>query len=243
MHLYLIRHGQSLVNVADGADRYRDDGLTELGRRQAEAVAGRLADDLDSVDALYASTMRRATETASYLGAALGMPVMPDDRIREMGNNRLDHTPWPELPTDRGDFWPPSRPFASVTPAVERGESSMHFRTRVGAFVEDMVERHAGRNVVAVTHWGVIDMVFDHLFNVGAWRPCHVTVDHTAVTHIEALDVTPDDPALAHVGPERWRLHRHNDASHLYRLRAVAPVPADGTSASTTATDDGSPRI
>lgn len=231
MQLYLIRHGQSLVNVVEGADRHRDDGLTELGRRQAQAVARCLADELTGVDALYSSSMRRATETAAYLAGALGVAVVEDDRIREMGNNRRDHTPWPDLPAERGDFWPPSRPFPSVTPTMELGESSMHFRTRVGAFLEDMVVRHSGRAAVVVAHWGVVDMVFDHMFNVGAWRPCHVAVDNAAITHVEALDPAPADDALAHVGPERWRLHRHNDVAHLRGVSATGSVPAMASSA------------
>lgn len=221
MHLYLIRHGQSPVNLADWPHGNSDEGLTALGRRQADAVARRMADELDGVDALYASTMRRARETADVVAAALGLPVVADDRIREIGNNRLDHSPWPEVPTDYGDFWSTERPFASVTPAVDRGESLMHFRTRVGAFLEHLWVHHAGGTVVAVTHGGVVDAVFDHLFNVGPWRRCQVWTANAAVTHLEALDVDGDHP-----GPERWRLHRHNCIAHLSDIEA-APAAAD----------------
>lgn len=234
MQLYLIRHGQSLVNLADWAHGNSDEGLTDLGRRQAQAVAQRLADELGRVDALYASTMRRAHETATFVREAVGLPILPDDRIREIGNNRLDHAPWPDVPADYGDFWATSRPFASVTPAVDQGESLMHFRTRVGAFLEGLRVDSPGQQVVAVTHGGVIDAIFDHMFNVGPWRHCQVWTANASVTQVELLDGTPDDHGMAHGGPERWRLHRHNDVGHLDGLASAAPVEADGASGQVT---------
>lgn len=231
MHLFLIRHGQSLVNLTDWAHGNRDEGLTELGERQARAVAERLASDLDHIDALYASTMKRAQETAAIIGEVIAREVAGDDRIREIGNNQLDHAPWADLPTDFGDFWATARPFASVTPAVERGESLMHFRTRVGAFLEDMLAAHARQVVVAVAHGGVLDAVFDHVFNVGPWRRCQIWTHNAAVTHLEALDSAPDSDYFAHAGPEHWRLHRHNCIAHLRGLESEPFVIVDGAAA------------
>lgn len=235
MQLYLIRHGQSLVNLADWQHGNSDEGLTDLGREQARAVAHRLAALPDGVDVLYASTMRRAHETATYIGDALDLGITSDDRIREIGNNRLDHAPWPDLPTDYGDFWATSRPFASVTPAIERGESYMHFRTRVGAFLEELCAERGDDQVVAVTHGGVIDVVFDHLFNVGPWRHCQVWTSNASITQVELLDGAPDDHGMAHGGPERWRLHRHNDSGHL-DPPPPPPAPVDAGDASGQAT-------
>jgi probable phosphoglycerate mutase len=227
MHLYVIRHGQSLINLSDWQHGNRDEGLTDLGLRQAHAVADRLAKDPGRIDALYSSTMVRARETAAVIGDTIGMAVVHDDRIREIGNNRLDHLPWPEVPQEYGDFWATARPFASVTPKVELGESLMHFRTRVGAFIEDLLERHAGEVVVAVAHGGVLDALFDHVFNVGPWRRCQVWMHNAAVTHLEALDFAPDTDWVAHAGPEYWRLHRHNCMAHLEGLESE-PVVVEG---------------
>lgn len=222
MHLYLIRHGQSPVNLEDWEHGNRDEGLTALGRRQAEAVATRLAAELDHVDVLYASTMARARETARIVADALGVDAVDEDRIREIGNNRLDHTPWPDLPTDYADYWAAARPFASITPDVERGESLMHFRARVGAFVEQLLVERMDQVVVAVTHGGVVDSVFDHVFNVGPWPRCQIWTANAAVTHFEAFGAAGG----AHGGPEQWRLHRHNCTAHLRDLQTV-PVGAE----------------
>ena len=60
MHLYMIRHGQSHVNLAEWDSGNTDEGLTELGQKQAAALAQWLPKQVPAVNALYTSTMRRA---------------------------------------------------------------------------------------------------------------------------------------------------------------------------------------
>jgi probable phosphoglycerate mutase len=208
MQLYLIRHGQSYVNLSDWAGGNTDEGLTELGQVQARRLAAWLPDHLPTIDVIYASTMRRARETAAAVAGAYGAEVRFDDRLREVGNNRLDHSPWPNdaLPKDFAEYWGSARPFSPVILNAIDGETFMHFRTRVGLFVEDLVERHRGQIVVVVAHGGVVESVFDHIFNVGPWRRCEVWDYNTAVTHFELVE---------HPGREVWRLHYHNRVDHL----------------------------
>jgi broad specificity phosphatase PhoE len=211
VHLYLIRHGQSFVNLADWDKGNLDEGLTDFGQQQAEALGGWLSGIVPQIDTLYCSTMRRARETVVPIVRAYDLEVRYDDRLREMGHNRLDHSPWPpgESPRDYSDYWGSERPFASVTPAVEGGESFMHFRIRVGWFVEELVERHRDEVVVAVGHGGVLEAVFDHIFNVGPWRRCEIWMHNCAVTHLEYVALPRR---------ETWRLHFHNRVDHLVDL-------------------------
>ncbi|MER2597907.1 MAG: histidine phosphatase family protein [Caldilineales bacterium] len=207
MQLYLIRHGQSFVNLENWTEGNRDTPLTELGQRQASALARWLPGDLPRVDALYASTMQRARETAAPLAAAYGLPIHWDDRLREMGTNRFDHSPWPsdQLP-NYPDYWASERPFTTITPSVEGGEALMHFRARVGAFIEEAVLQHRHQVVVAVCHGGVIEASFDHMFNVGPWRRAEVWNHNTGITHFEYVEIPRR---------ETWRLHFQNRVEHL----------------------------
>ncbi len=208
MHLILIRHGQSYVNLPDWAGGNVDAGLTETGLRQAAALAAWLPGHLPQVDAIYGSTMRRAVETVTPLAAAYGQPIRFDDRIREIGSNRLDHTPYAsdDLPTEYADFWASEYPFATITPAADRGESLMHFRARVGIFLEEMVVAHRQQTVLAVCHGGVIDAMFDNTFNVGPYRRCEIWTSNTGVTHFQLVELP---------GREVWRLHYQNRLTHL----------------------------
>lgn len=208
MHLYLIRHGQSFVNLKDWNKGNLDEGLTELGQRQAAALAAWLPGNIPQVDALYASTMRRARETAAPVAAVFDREIQFDDRLREIGNNRYDHTAWPndDLPKDYAEYWASERPFATTTPRVSGGESYMHFRTRVGLFIEDLVECCRESIVIAVCHGGVVEAAFDHIFNVGPWRRCEIWNHNTGISHFEYVEIPRR---------ETWRLHFHNRTDHL----------------------------
>ncbi len=72
MRLIFIRHGEP---------NYQLDCLTETGKLQAQAAAERLKEE--NIDVIYASTMGRATETASYTAKLLDKEIIPVDFIRE----------------------------------------------------------------------------------------------------------------------------------------------------------------
>ena len=76
--LYLIRHGQSYVNLKEWDGGNQDTALTELGHRQAAALGAWMPTEIITVDALYASTMQRAQETAAYVSQAYGVPITND---------------------------------------------------------------------------------------------------------------------------------------------------------------------
>jgi probable phosphoglycerate mutase len=210
MHLYMIRHGQSYVNLKDWDGGNLDEGLTALGAAQVAALAEWLPTHVPQIDVLYASTMKRARETAVPLAQAYNLPIQFDDRLREIGNNRADHQPWPsdDLP-EYGDYWGSERPFSSITPTRQNGESLMHFRVRVGHFIEELLEKHRQQTVVAICHGGVVELSYDHLFNIGPFRRCEVWTRNTGITHFEYVE---------HPNREVWRLYCHSRADHLIGL-------------------------
>lgn len=72
MLLFLVRHGDPI---------YSPDSLTPLGKRQAEAVAKRLA--LYGIDKVFTSTSKRAIETAIPTCEILGKESTPMDWCNE----------------------------------------------------------------------------------------------------------------------------------------------------------------
>lgn len=211
MNLYMIRHGQSYVNLKDWDKGNRDEALTELGNQQAAALGKWMPTEVEKVDVIYASTMKRAQETAAYVADAYNMPITDDDRIREIGNNQYTHVPWPNdnLP-EYGEFWGSEKPFSSITPDHPGGESLMHFRIRIGEFIEELVEKHQGQTVIAVCHGGVIELSFDHIFNIGPWRRGEVITYNTGVTRFQYIHQSHR---------ELWRLRYHSRVDHLVDLR------------------------
>lgn len=217
MHLFLVRHGESYVNLPDWTGGPVDAGLTDLGQQQAEQVARWLAGYLPEPTALFASTMKRARETAAAIAAAYGdLPVQHDDRIREIGNC------WPDAtsinidaePPEFADHWASERPYI---PIAKDGETWGDFVTRVGRFLYEVVEAlpEPDQEAIVVCHGGVINAVLDVVFNVGHWRTLDAWVQNTGIMHLEY-----DSPRRRQ---EIWRLHGANMKYHLVDGDGVVP--------------------
>ena len=214
MHLYFIRHGQSYVNLSDwepASPAEWDASLTPLGQRQAAALAAWLPTAVPHIDALYASTMRRAQETAVPLAQAYNIPIIPDHRLRELGNNRADHSPYPqdELPVLFVGVAESRSPFVPVMRDAADSETFTHFRARVGLFMDAMRQQTEYETVMVVCHGGVINAAFDFIFNVGVFRSCDIWNLNTAVTHFE-YDTN--------AGRHSWKLHFQGRTEHLNGL-------------------------
>jgi 2,3-bisphosphoglycerate-dependent phosphoglycerate mutase len=209
MQLYIVRHGESHVNVGewDKLDSM-DAGLTEKGNQQAVALHNWLKEIGAEADVLYASTMFRAQETAYYLEEALGLEAVADDRLREIGNNHNDGQAVREadLPRSFATETPDKAPFIQRGLGVDDGESWMHFRIRLGKFIDELLTNHIDKTVYVVAHGGVVSAMFDNIFNVGPYRRGMVDTINTAWTHFEYR------PELGH---EPWILFSHNRIDHL----------------------------
>ena len=83
MTLILVRHAQSEANAAGVFTGSMDVSLTDLGRRQAAALAERLAGM--TVTAVYSSTLRRAQDTARPTAERFGLEVQAVEALRESG--------------------------------------------------------------------------------------------------------------------------------------------------------------
>jgi probable phosphoglycerate mutase len=89
MKLLLIRHGETPGNVLGQLDTaHPGPGLTELGERQAEAMARSLANE--PIRALYASTLVRTQITAAPLGRLHGLEVTVLDGLHEIEAGSLE---------------------------------------------------------------------------------------------------------------------------------------------------------
>lgn len=144
----LVRHGQTATTGHVLPGRAPGLHLSEDGRRQADAVARRIA-ALQRVAAVYASPLERARETAMPIARARGLAL----RI-ERGLLELDVGSWTGSRLERLSKRPE---WAAVQryPSGFRfpdGESFVEMQARVTATLAELVSRHRGGVVVAVSH-------------------------------------------------------------------------------------------
>jgi probable phosphoglycerate mutase len=155
--ILLVRHGETDWNRAGRWQGHADPPLNDRGRDQARALAQRLADT--HLDAIYASDLARARETAEIVGAAKGVTVVRDTALRE-----IDVGEWSGLTTaeierrfpdgfrrhvDGGDGW-------------ERGETHSAMSSRIGGAILRLAAAHADETVLCVLHGGVIRALLAH---------------------------------------------------------------------------------
>jgi len=197
--LLFVRHGQTESNAARRYMGQTDSPLTDLGWRQADAVAQRLAQL--PIDALYASDLGRTMATATAISSTCGQPVIPDPRLREQDFGRFEGMTVDELLEAYPEAYAEHRQRTLET-AVHGGESSLQVRERVASFIDDILKRHPGKTIVAVAHGGVMAAVLWHLLDT----PYETTRrTHTGNTGLGEFRHDQD----------RWILERWNDKGHL----------------------------
>ncbi|MFG6415859.1 histidine phosphatase family protein [Roseateles sp. DC23W] len=153
----LIRHGETLWNRATRIQGHTDIPLSPLGLSQARRLAQALADE--PLDAVYASDLTRALQTAEAVAQAHGRKVVTDAALRERAFGRFEGLSWDEINErypDEALRWrrrDPDHP-------VGGGESLQAFSARCHTAVKRICDSHPGGNIAVVAHGGVLDCLY-----------------------------------------------------------------------------------
>ncbi len=95
MKLFCLRHGETVFNVEGRIQGQTDSRLTALGHRQFQVVAETLSGF--QFDAVIASPLSRAVESARYVADALGLNVQVDARLTEIHAGIFQGPRWDEI--------------------------------------------------------------------------------------------------------------------------------------------------
>jgi broad specificity phosphatase PhoE len=158
--LILVRHGQTSANAEGRLSGRADIGLTELGERQAKALAA----GVGAPARVIASPLRRARDTA----AAFGLPVEVDERWIELDYGALDLMAFGDVAPDVWTSW---RADAEYIP--EGGESLTALGRRVREACEELAAEAATDDIVVVSHVSPIKAAIAWALQTGddvAWR-------------------------------------------------------------------------
>lgn len=155
LRLFLVRHGESPSNRELRYLGSRDEPLTERGLRQAECLAVALADL--PLAAVYASPLRRASQTGQLIADRLRVPLQPEPRLLEQGFGEWEGLTRAEL-LGRGAAESEGLLRCEADPALAPpgGESLASVERRVRALLADLAAEHPGAWVTLVSHVGPI---------------------------------------------------------------------------------------
>jgi alpha-ribazole phosphatase len=173
--------------------------LNEMGRRQAAAVADRLA--CEPIQAIYASDLRRAWETALAIAKPRDLTPISEPRLRE-----LDFGDWQGLTYAQIAEQAPEALAVWNKDRVHRkppgGESLGMMAERAGEVIEEIQSAYDDGTVALVSHGGTIRLILCLLLDHPLAAYWQFEVDNTAVSEIEWHRL---GPVVVH-----W-----NDARHL----------------------------
>lgn len=221
MLIYFVRHGHP---------DYKNDCLTELGKRQAAAAAERLRSS--GIEKIISSTNGRAVETAEYTARALGLEVDARDFLREISWGAADGEPLPhngnpwrvvedwvaEGKSLADGEWYKKEPFcrsviSERAAAVARGFDGLLCElgyAREGEHYR-VTRENEYKTIAIFSHGGSSTAVLSHFLNLPLPQLCaHVRQDFTSISAISL----PDEVG-ALVFP---RIKLLNDAEHLRGL-------------------------
>jgi probable phosphoglycerate mutase len=202
--LIVVRHGESVWNLDGRQQGHLDSPLTELGVRQAQAVAAALV--AVHCHALYSSDLGRAAQTAAIIGRALGLSVITDVRLRERHLGIIQARTMADFAREHPDHY---ARFAGDDPdyAIPGGESVRQRHERSVACAEDVARRHAGRCVVIVTHGGPLGSLMRHALGLPPAGARRFSLFNASINRFTVKD-------------GQWRLISWGDTHHLHGLGA-----------------------
>jgi probable phosphoglycerate mutase len=206
--LYLVRHGLTQFAAEDRFSGAEGVALSDEGRRQATALGERLRGE--RIDAVYASPLSRALETAHLVCACLGHEPRTRDGLRE-----ISHGHWEGLTRadvehrfhDEYAAWDQD-PF---TFAPDGGESGVAVLARALPVIREIVAAHEGQRVLVVSHKATLRILISSVlgFDARGYR--------------DRLDQSPACLNIIEFKtPIRARLMLFNDISHYQSMPRLA---------------------
>ena len=163
MEIYIVRHGETVWNAAKLLQGSTDIELNEYGR----ALAGETGANLEDVhfDCIYSSPLIRAYETACLIRGHRNIPIIRDDRLRELSFGVYEGENFSELLKKEEDpfhyfFKEPDR----YRPP-ENGETLEHICERAAEFMREVIEpqKEQWERVMIVAHGAMNKALMCHV--------------------------------------------------------------------------------
>jgi alpha-ribazole phosphatase len=150
--LYLVRHGEVVVEGQGKFLGFTDLDLSQRGKEQVAGVAAYLKDV--SLDRAYASDLKRAMDSAGIICQGRTIKPTPCTAFREMDMGEWDGKSWEEIKKANPEINP--RFFKDLNKFYfPGGENWPHFRGRVLKGMKRLYRDNQGKDILLVAHAGV----------------------------------------------------------------------------------------
>ncbi|MGE6362932.1 histidine phosphatase family protein [Bacillus paramycoides] len=193
MQILLIRHGESEADILNVHEGRADFELTEKGRQQVQKLIQKVKAEFPP-DFIWASTLKRARETAETLAEAIGCPIQLEEELMEFNNGVQAG-----LSFEEAKKYPEPKYFHD---RFENGESFIEFRMRIEGIFSKIVTENTYDRIAIIAHGGVINSILRAFFQMPISMDYYFKMGDTGISLIELTD-------------KQKIVHFINDTNHL----------------------------
>ena len=170
MRLIIIRHGETIQNVAGICQGQGPGELSENGVEQAKKLGLRFKDE--KIDVIYSSDLQRAIDTANeILKYHSSLNLKLDKRLRERSFGSFEGKLRPDI-----DWGKPPKDVETEEEMISRGKS----------FIDEMYKQYKDKTVVAVSHGGMKRAFYTIMHNIPVHKHCSWDkIKNTSVSEFE----------------------------------------------------------
>ncbi|ESS13481.1 MAG: histidine phosphatase family protein [Burkholderiales bacterium] len=152
-----IRHGETDWNAATRIQGHTDIALNANGVEQARQLGAALANE--EIDAVYASDLSRAADTAQAIATHHKLTVHTHTGLRERHFGYFEGLTWAAIeakhPKDALAWRSRDTHFAPAG-----GESLVALKARVVNTLNELAAKHLGQHIVIAAHGGILDQLY-----------------------------------------------------------------------------------
>jgi probable phosphoglycerate mutase len=191
--LTIVRHGETDWNVAKRLQGQQDSELTRNGLSQAETVSKTLSRFF--FDALISSDLGRAVKTTGIINQKHNLPILTNPNLRERNFGIMEGLTREQIQSNYPEVFNGymERKDSYIIP---EGESLVAFYNRVMKGLQNLAEMYEGKDILIVTHGGVLDCVMRKIFNYPLSAPRRFSIYNAS---INIMTITGDEWFL-----EQW---------------------------------------
>lgn len=185
MRLVLVRHGQTEWNVTGRYQGQSDVPLSPEGRRQAERLAARFP--VPALDAMYASDLSRARETAQCVAETLRGSVRLERAFRELSFGDWEGLTYDEIAAQ----WPEEAQKLFRAPdelIIPHGETFQQLQTRAMDAIRALYEKHTNQTIGVFAHGAINKTILAGLMHIPLHYLWSLRQDNTAVNILQLDD-------------------------------------------------------
>jgi isoleucyl-tRNA synthetase len=153
---YLMRHCGALSTQKNFLSSYPETTFNPLTRKGVLDAKQKAKSLKGKIDLIYASPILRAKQTATIIADELKVPLFIDERLREIDMGVLQNKPYEEFDKYIVDKVTEKRDFNKK---IENGESLNEVKQRAINFILELERIHRGKNILIVSHGGVLWML------------------------------------------------------------------------------------